>query len=589
MCGIIAYKGPKKGTQIVLEGLKKLEYRGYDSWGIAVPKEAIKVVKQVGKVGEVEEALLKELEEDSRTAIGHSRWATHGGVTAYNSHPHLSNNALTGLVHNGIVENFEVLKQKLRQEGFAFASETDSEVIVNLIELYRREHDFVEAVRRAFLDLEGRNAIVVIDQESKQMIGARFGSPLIIGIGEGEHFIASDVPAFLQHTREVNYLDDHQMVIINEGLEYRDIQTNQPLERRNVTIEWDAEQAEKGEYPHFMIKEIHEQRDTIRRALEQDVADIEEAAEMIKKSRGAFLSGCGTAGKMCHIGEYFFNAIPERHTNFVIASEFNNYIPFLNENSLMLVVSQSGETADVLEAMEQAKAKGVNILSLVNVRGSSIMRQSDKCLLIKAGPEQAVASTKAATSQMSLLALLAYAVDGRLQDGRRRLVELGGQVNELLNPRYEKHIRELAELMQDKTDMYIIGRGVNYPLALECAIKLQEVSYIHAEGFAGGELKHGPLALISEGTPVIALVADDGNKDAILSNAREVKARGGYIIGVAPENDEVFDYWLRVPNEDILSPIVNLIPVQILAYHLGVLRGVNPDKPRNLAKSVTVK
>lgn len=589
MCGIIAYQGSQKGTKIVLEGLKKLEYRGYDSWGIAVPKDCIEVLKQVGKVGEVDEALLDQLGENATSAIGHSRWATHGGVTQYNSHPHLSNNALTGLVHNGIVENFESLKQRLRGEGFSFASETDSEVIVNLIELYRREHDFIEAVRKAFLELEGRNAVVVIDQESKQMVGARFGSPLIVGIGQEEYFIASDVPAFLAHTREVNYLDDHQMVILNGGLEYRDLRTNEKLERRNVQIEWDAEQAEKGDYPHFMIKEIHEQRDTIRRALEQDVEDLEAAAEMIKKSRGAFLSGCGTAGKMCHIGEYFFNAIPQRHTNFVIASEFNNYIPFLNENSLMMVVSQSGETADVLEAMEQAKEKGVKILSLVNVRGSSIMRQSDKCLLIKAGPEQAVASTKAATSQMSLLALLAYAVAGRLQDGRRRLVELAGQVNELLNPRYEAHIRKLAELMQDKTDMYIIGRGVNYPLALECAIKLQEVSYIHAEGFAGGELKHGPLALVSEGTPVVALVADDGNKDAILSNAREVKARGGYIIGVAPENDEVFDYWLRVPNEDVLSPIVNLIPVQILAYHLGVLRGVNPDKPRNLAKSVTVK
>lgn len=589
MCGIIAYKGSQKGTSIVLEGLKKLEYRGYDSWGIAVPKEKIHILKQVGKVGEVNEAALEALGENATTAIGHSRWATHGGVTQYNSHPHLSNNALTAIVHNGIVENFETLKQRLRGEGFSFASETDSEVIVNLIELYRREHDFIEAVRKAFLELEGRNAIVVIDQESTQMVGARFGSPLIVGIGEEEYFIASDVPAFLAHTREVNYLDDHQMVILNGGLEYRDIRTNEKLDRRNVQIEWDAEQAEKGDYPHFMIKEIHEQRDTIRRALEQDVEDLEAAAEMIKKSRGAFLSGCGTAGKMCHIGEYFFNAIPQRHTNFVIASEFNNYIPFLNENSLMMVVSQSGETADVLEAMEQAKEKGVKILSLVNVRGSSIMRQSDKCLLIKAGPEQAVASTKAATSQMSLLALLAYAVAGDVQDGRRRLVELSGQVNEMLNPRYEEHIRDLAKLMQDKSDMYIIGRGVNYPLALECAIKLQEVSYIHAEGFAGGELKHGPLALISEGTPVIALVADDGNKDAILSNAREVKARGGYIIGVAPENDEVFDYWLRVPNEGVLSPIVNLIPVQILAYHLGVLRGVNPDKPRNLAKSVTVK
>lgn len=588
MCGIIAYKGKQNGVNIVLEGLKKLEYRGYDSWGIAIPNGEVKVVKKVGKVGDVAEDEVAGLGFGD-LAIGHSRWATHGGVTAFNAHPHVSNNKQIALVHNGIVENFSDLKAQLMQAGFVFASETDSEVIVNLIELYSREHDFEESVRQAFNELQGRNAIVAVDLDSQKLVGVRRGSPLIVGIGDNEYFVASDVPAFLSHTRQVNYLDDYQMVILDGGLNYRDVRTGEVIERRTIEIEWDAEQAEKGEHPHFMIKEINEQRDTIRRALEQEVEDIEKAAELIRKSRGVFLSGCGTAGKMCHIGEYFFNSIAKRHTNFVIASEFNNYTPFLNENTLMMVVSQSGETADVLEAMEQAKAKGVKILSLVNVRGSSIARQSDQCLLIKAGPEQAVASTKAATSQMALLALLAHAVDGRLQDGRRRLVELAGQVNELLNPRYEKHIADLANILNGASDIYIIGRGVNFPLALESAIKLQEVSYIHAEGFAGGELKHGPLALISEGTPVIALVAEDGNKDAIISNAREVKARGGYVIGVSPENNEVFDYWLRVPNEGVLSPIVNLIPIQILAYHLGVIRGVNPDKPRNLAKSVTVK
>lgn len=572
-----------------MEGLKTLEYRGYDSWGIAVPAEEIKVVKKVGKVGEVETSELAELGSDASTAIGHSRWATHGGVTAFNAHPHLSNNQKIALVHNGIVENHAELKSKLREKGFSFASQTDSEVIVNLIEQYHRQHEFIEAVRLAFLELEGRNAIVVIDLESQRMVGVRCGSPLIVGLGEDEYFIASDVPAFLKHTRQVNYLDDHQMVIVDRALNYRDARTGSPIERRAVTIEWDAEQAEKGEFEHFMIKEINEQRDTLRRALEQDTKDLEKAAEMISNAKGTFFIGCGTAGVVGHIGEYLFNAIAKKHTNFVVASEFNNYTSFLNEDSLVIIISQSGETADVLEAMEQAKAKGANFLSLVNVRGSSIMRASDYTLLIKAGPEQAVASTKATTSQITLLALLAYAVDGRLQEGRLRLVELAGQVNEMINPRYEQHIRKLADYLQNSSDLYIIGRGVNYPLAKECAIKLQEVSYIHAEGFAGGELKHGPLALIDKGTPVITLVAKDGNEKAILSNAQEIKARGGYIIGIAPENNEVFDYWLRVPNEDVLSPIVNLIPVQILAYHLGVLRGVNPDKPRNLAKSVTVK
>lgn len=588
MCGIIAYKGEREAAPLVLDGLRRLEYRGYDSWGIAVMDEPIRVVKKAGKVGEVDEKDISSL-TNSTLGIGHSRWATNGGVTDYNAHPHVSNDGRIALVHNGIVENHAELKSNLLAKGYTFSSETDSEVIVNLIQEYLADNDLQAAVRKAFLDLEGRNAVVVIDRESGLLLGVRFGSPLIVGIGDGEFFLASDIPAFLQHTRDVNYLDDHQMVTINDAISYQDVRTGKPVERRTIRIDWDAEQAEKGEYDHFMLKEIHEQRDTIRKAVEQDTKEIEEAAEMIKKSRGAFLSGCGTAGKVCHVGEYFFNAIPKRHTNFVIASEFGNYTPFLNDQSLMMVVSQSGETADVLEAMEQAKEQGVKILSLVNVRGSSIMRESDKCLLVNAGPEQAVASTKATTAQMALMALLAYATAGRLQEGRLRLTQLASGVSEWLNPRYEEHIRKLAEQIHQVSDIYIIGRGVNYPLALECAIKLQEVSYIHGEGFAGGELKHGPLALIKEGTPVIALVADDQNKSAILSNAQEVKSRGGYIIGVSPTNEDVFDYWLRVPNEDVLSPIVNIIPVQMLAYHLGVIRGVNPDKPRNLAKSVTVK
>ncbi len=593
MCGIIAYKrrgqGTKNGVQVALDGLHRLEYRGYDSWGIAVPGERIMVVKQIGKVGEVDMEQLQSLGEQQPVAIGHSRWATTGAVTNYNAHPHVSNDGRLAIVHNGIVENFIALKSDLLSKGFTFASETDSEVIVNLIELLRRDLPLIDAVREAFLRLHGRNAIVVMDRESQAIIGVRFGSPMIVGVGDGEFYIASDVPAFLEHTREVNYLDDNQMVVIEDGLRYFDVKTGVPIERRTVTIEWSAEQAEKGEYPYFMIKEIMEQKDTIRRAVEQDVDEIQATADIIKKARGTFLVGCGTSGKVCHVAEYFFNEIAHRHTNFVVGSEFNNFTSFLNENSLMIVASQSGETADVLEAMERAKAKGVKIISLVNVRGSSILRQSDKSILINAGPEQAVASTKATTGQLAIMALLAYAAAGKLNQGRLRLVEMCGQINEWLNPRYNAHILALAEQIQSVSDIYIIGRGVNYPLALECAIKLQEVSYIHGEGFAGGELKHGPLALIKKGTPVIALVAEDQNKEAILTNAREVKARGGFVIGVSPEKQEVFDYWLKVPNADILSPIVNIIPVQMLAYHLGVLRGNNPDKPRNLAKSVTVK
>ncbi|MBI4121724.1 MAG: glutamine--fructose-6-phosphate transaminase (isomerizing) [Parcubacteria group bacterium] len=589
MCGIIAYKGKKDGVRIVLDGLRRLEYRGYDSWGIAVPDEAMRVVKNIGKVGEVRLQDLAALGSQQPMAIGHSRWATTGAVTVYNAHPHLSNDGRIALVHNGIVENYRELKAELLSNGFTFASETDSEVVANLIEYLRRSYDLSEAIRQAFLRLHGRNALVVMDREERVLVGIRYGSPLIVGIGEGEYFLASDVPAFLDHTRTVNYLDDYQMVVLDGGLAYFDVKTGAPIERRSVAIDWSQEQAEKGEYPYFMIKEIMEQKDTIRRAVEQDVDKIESAAAMVKKARGTFLVGCGTSGKVCHVAEYFFNEIAHHHTNFVVGSEFSNFTSFLDEQSLMVTASQSGETADVLEAMEEAKKKGVKILSLVNVRGSSIMNQSDQCLLINAGPEQAVASTKATTAQLSILALLAYATADKLTEGRLHLVELAGQVNDLLNPRYNEHILKLAELLQTVSDIYIIGRGVNYPLALECAIKLQEVSYIHGEGFAGGELKHGPLALIRKDSPVIVLVAEDQNTQAILTNAQEVKARGGYVIGVSPVNHPVFDYWLRVPDAGILSPIVNIIPVQMLAYHLGVLRGNNPDKPRNLAKSVTVK
>jgi glucosamine--fructose-6-phosphate aminotransferase (isomerizing) len=589
MCGIIAYKGKKDGVGIVLNGLRKLEYRGYDSWGIAVPTDRIRVVKNIGKVGEVAVEEVSSLGADQPVAMGHSRWATTGAVTASNAHPHVSNDGRMALVHNGIVENFRELKEELLSNGYNFVSETDSEVIINLIQHLRHDLSLVEAIRQAFLRLHGRNAIVVMDHETKQLVGVRYGSPLIVGVGDNEYFFASDVPAFLEHTRTVNYLDDHQMVVLDGSLSYLDVRTGKPIERRTVTIDWSQEQAEKGDHPHFMIKEIMEQKDTIRRSVEQDMQEIEETAAIIKKSRGAFLVGCGTSGKVCHVAEYFFNEIAKRHTNFVVGSEFSNYTSFLNEHSLMIVASQSGETADVLEAMEEAQKKSVKIISLVNVRGSSIMRQSDKSLLINAGPEQAVASTKATTAQLAIMALLAYATAGKLREGRLRLVELAGQVNDMLNPRYNEHILTLAHQLKAVSDIYIIGRGVNYPLALECAIKLQEVSYIHGEGFAGGELKHGPLALVKSGTPVIALVAEDGNKQAILTNAQEVKARGGYVIGISPEPHPVFDYWLRVPNEGILSPIVNIIPVQMLAYHLGVLRGNNPDKPRNLAKSVTVK
>jgi glucosamine--fructose-6-phosphate aminotransferase (isomerizing) len=385
------------------------------------------------------------------------------------------------------------------------------------------------------------------------------------------------------------YLDDNEMVVADGKTKFFNINTGEPVRKRLVTIDWDAGQAEKGEYPHFLIKEIMEQKDTIMRAINQNEEAILKTAEEIKKAKGTFFTGCGTAGKVCLAGEYVFSKVSNKHVNFIVSSEFPNYQHFLTDKTLLVTISQSGETADVMEAVEVAKNMGVKVISLVNVMGSTLYRNSNYAFLINAGPEKAVASTKATTAQLALVTLLAYAVDGRLNEGKRLLIDTASKVNDMLNPRYEARITKLAAKLKNSKNIYIIGRSMNYPMALESAIKIMEVSYIHAQGFAGGELKHGPLALIQEGVPCIVLVANDETKDDVISNAMEIKARGGYIIGVSPENNEVFDFWIKVPDVGNASPIVNIIPIQILAYHLGILRGCDPDYCRNLAKSVTVK
>ena len=592
MCGIFAYYGNRPdAAKMVIRGLKELEYRGYDSWGVAYKSEDdIEIVKEVGKIGDIK--LTEQNFKKSNIAIGHSRWATHGGVNKKNAHPHSSKNREIVLVHNGIFENYLELKKKLEKKGYTFKSDTDTEVIAHLIHEHNKTHNFSESIQKAISEIEGRYAIVVINKEDNSLIAARKGSPLIVGVGktEGEFFIASDIPAFLKYTNKVIYLDDNQLLKINDQkIEFLDILQNKKTKKRVIEIDWDIESAEKGDYPHFMIKEIMEQKDTLDRAINQDTGTIEKLAKAIKKAYGTYFVGCGTAGKVCMVGEYLFAKISKKHINFSFGSEFPNYKDFLTDKTLMLCVSQSGETADTLEAIEIAKEKKVKIAAVVNVESSSMARISDIVVPIKAGPEKAVASTKATTSQLAILTLLAYACDGGIHKGKQLLINTASQINDMLNPRYEDHIMKIAEKIKDVESMYIIGRGMNYPIALEAAIKLQEVSYIHAEGFAGGELKHGPIALISKNTPVIALVANDDCKKEIISNATEVKARGGYIIGISPENHEVFDYWIKVPDTGNSSPIVNIIPIQILAYQLAVLRKNDPDKPRNLAKSVTVK
>ncbi|KKU80069.1 MAG: Glucosamine/fructose-6-phosphate aminotransferase, isomerizing [Candidatus Peregrinibacteria bacterium GW2011_GWA2_47_7] len=618
MCGIIAYRGKKNNSgDIVLKGLKKLEYRGYDSWGVALRTEQkdtrLFIHKKPGKIGELDIAKLAL--PQSHLAMAHSRWATHGGVTQSNAHPHMSCSGETHpakrgggtprlgggrvvVIHNGIIENYLELKKALQKKGHKFASETDTEVAAHAVEERLKKYRgpvtteiFKQAVLDTLHEFRGRSAFLFMCADNDTLIAARRGSPLIVGKGDNkDYFIASDIPAFLKYTNRVMYLDDDEMVVIDDGgHNFFNVKTGTPIEKRIIKITLQPQEAEKGDYKHFMIKEIMEQKETIHRAINQDEKLLKKVSEMISKAFGTYFIGCGTAGKVCMASSYLFSQIAKMHVNVEFGSEFPNFHHFIRKGSLLIAVSQSGETADTLEAMDVAKKKGAKLLTIVNVEGSSMDRLADLSIHVKAGPEKAVASTKATTAQLAILTLLAYCRAGRLDEGKKVLLDAAAQINDMLNPRYQDHILKLARKIKNVESMYVIGRGVNYPMALESAIKLQEVSYIHAEGFAGGELKHGPIALISPGTPCVVLVANDETREDILSNAIEVKARGGFIIGVSPTREEVFDYWIKVPDVGTASPIVNIIPVQLLAYQLAVLRKNNPDMPRNLAKSVTVK
>ncbi len=583
MCGIIGYKGNKNATEIVIEGLKRLEYRGYDSWGIALKNKEIDITKRVGKIGDFSDA--SKLKK-SKIAIAHTRWATHGKVTEKNAHPHISCDKKIAVVHNGIIENFQELKKEL-EKNHKFLSETDTEVIPHLIE-ENMKLGFEEAVKKAIKRLEGSYAIVVIHQDEEKIIAARKGSPLVLGVGKDECFVASDVPAFLKHTNKVIFLDDGETVIINKQIKIYN-QKDKEIKKETSEINWTLEQAQKNGYPHYMLKEIYEQKETLKRAINQDGKEIQKIAEEINKGFGTFFIACGTAYHAALTASYIFSKITKKHINVVLASEFPNYEHFLTERTLVIPISQSGETADVLEAVKVAKEKKSKVIAIVNVTGSTLMRQADVYFQTNAGPEIAVASTKAFTSQLALLTLLAYTCNGELKKGKEILEKTAEYVEEMLKNGLEVKIKELALKIKDKNHIFLIGRSVNYPIALEAALKIKEVSYIHAEGFAGGELKHGTLALIEEGTPCIVFVAHDETKKEIISNAMEIKARDGYIIGVSPENNPVFDFFIKVPDNGALSPIVNIIPAQLLAYHLGLARDCDIDRCRNLAKSVTVK
>ncbi|PIP65418.1 glutamine--fructose-6-phosphate transaminase (isomerizing) [Candidatus Peregrinibacteria bacterium CG10_big_fil_rev_8_21_14_0_10_49_16] len=591
MCGIFGYIGERTNAGvIVIDGIKNLEYRGYDSWGIAQKHEGcILVEKNIGKISEVDTL---NFQQRCSAAIAHTRWATHGGVTQTNAHPHTTTKRHIAVVHNGIIENYEVLREELKKRGHTFLSETDTEVIPHLIEEEQKiTPDFASAVRSACHKLEGRYAILAMDTSSNTLVAARTGSPLIVGVAKNDgYFIASDIPAFLEHTRTVHYLDDGEMLVTDgSSILFTDLKSGEERPKRNIEITWTVEQAQKGNFDHFMLKEIMEQKETIARAVNQNEEQISVIADAIRNAQGTFLAACGTAHKACMAAEYFFSVIAEHHVNVTSAGEFKPYHHFLKPESLLIVVSQSGETADVLEAMYIAKSKGAKVLAIVNSEGSTIHREADYTLLINAGPERAVASTKALTGQMAVLILIAYTLAGKLHEGKMLLLETGSMINDMLNPRYLERIEKLAQKLKEEEDCYIIGKSWNYPMALESAIKIQEVSYIHAEGFAGGELKHGPIALIEEETPCLVLTGNDEVAIDIISNATELKARGALLIGIGPKNNDIFDEWLKVPDAGPAQAIANIIPIQILAYYLAVERGKNPDMPRNLAKSVTVK
>lgn len=591
MCGIFGYIGPnKEASRIVFDGLKSLEYRGYDSWGVAVvtgkTDQKISVKKKAGRIGD---AHVRDLPPGS-FAFGHTRWATHGGVTDENAHPHLDCKGQIAVIHNGIFENYEPIKEELLKKGHKFVSETDTEVIVHLIEELNKKFNFAESVRLAFNKMSGLNAIIAVNTKDRTFVAARNGSPLCVGFGNGENFLASDATAVLPYTKEVHFLDDNEIAAVKkDSVQIFDAKTGKEVPLRRLKLDLDVTQAEKGKYPHFLLKEISEQPEVVARIANTPKKEIEKATALIKNAWGTYFTACGTASYAGIAATYMFAGVAKRHVNFTVGSEFPYFEDFLVPKSLLIAASQSGETMDTLEAVRAAKRHGSKILAMVNAPGTSLTRLADYTIYLKAGPEKAVLSTKAYLAKLAYFLLFAYALAGKFENGLKLLRKTASQLSRMLKGDLEEKVKTLAKKLKNVDHIYLIGRGENYATALEGALKIKEVSYIHAEGFAGGELKHGVIALVEKGTPCIAIVADDKAKESVLSNAMELKSRGAYIIGIAPEKESVFDYWIKVPDAKAASPIVNVVPLQLLGYYLAVLRGFDPDMPRNLAKSVTVK
>lgn len=592
MCGIFGYVGRRKdASDIVFNGLKTLEYRGYDSWGVAVRlknKQEFILDKDIGKIGS-SNLSSKIYKKESNFSIGHTRWATHGGVTVENAHPHMDCTGKIAVIHNGIIENFESIKNNLIKKGHIFLSETDTEIVPHLIEENLKKEGFASSVKDAFNLLRGFNAIVVSYAPSSEIVACKNGSPLIVGIGRDELFISSDISGITPYTKKVLFLKDNEMVILGKKIQLLNLPKGKKIKPKIETINWDVEDSEKGDYKHFMLKEIFEQPQVIRNLAQNYTDQIKFLAKTIKAAKGTFFIGAGTAYNACLAGMYFFSKISHKHVNTAFASEFNYLEDFLNKNSLIIAFSQSGETLDVIESLNRAKSKKSKIVAITNVLGSTIYRMADYKLLLGAGPEKAVASTKAYIAKLSVLLMLSYEMIGKTSNIKSILLKTAQEIERILQPKNLIKVKKIAKLMTDSKHIFVIGRGVSYASSLEAALKIKEVSYIDTQGLAGGELKHGPIALISKGTPCLVFAPNDETYDSIISNATEIKARGGIIIGISPQNATSFDYWIKV--KDILegSYIAQVVVAQVIAYYIALFLKLDPDKPRNLAKSVTVK
>lgn len=611
MCGIVGYTGPREAYPIVLKGLKRLEYRGYDSSGVALLNHGLKVYKKKGKVAELEESLIG-ADVKANIGIGHTRWATHGEPSDRNAHPHESASGRLAMIHNGIIENYALIKKELENKGYSFKSDTDTEVLLNFIDDIQQHNDcsLEEAVRVVLKRVVGAYCILLIDKEDPHtIIAARKGSPLVIGIGKGEHFLASDASPIIEYTKEVVYVNDYELAIVRPDELILKNLGNEKITPYVTKLDMELAAIEKGGYDHFMIKEIFEQPKTIYDCLRGrldvakgtiTMAGVENYMEQLKNAPRIIIIACGTSWHAGLVAEYIIEELCRIPVEVEYASEFRYRNPVVNKGDVIIAISQSGETADTLVAIEKAKEQGAIIFGVVNAVGSSIARASHTGAYTHSGPEIGVASTKAFTGQLAVLTMIALKIahnKGTISEERylqllQDLYDVPEKVDVILKNAEE--VKAIAEKYKDSTDALFLGRGYNFPVALEGALKLKEISYIHAEGYPAAEMKHGPIALVTETLPVIFVATKDSYHEKVVSNMQEIKARKGRVISIITEGDELStslsnDVFAVPPADEIVAPMLSVIPLQLLSYYVGVAKGYDVDKPRNLAKSVTVE